>query len=392
MGSTIDEEGPARGERWAPYSIAAACAASPLLEVVAGADLVEARRTAFAEKWGAGIMTYADAGVMLAAEALDMLAITTCATGATADGERVRLAPSTGFRRDTHAELIVAAVEAGVPMVFCEKSIACSAAACRRVAAACGARGTHLNTGLMRRHDPLFAAVRDAVAGGAIGALQAVVAPPSDLMMHGCHVLDTMSFLVGDPGIEAISGELTERGDARVPAYAEARGLPADTGLATLATHRMLRSDPNASFRVKFAGGVEGSTVPMVGLEWELFGTEGSVRITNDGTGVLHRRPAAAGEGTVAGLALAELALPAGAIGATPWAPAPGSDASSMVMLLEELVAAHEGVLPETTGNAAHSTHICEALLAIAESHLHGGALVALPLALPEQDIYICHT
>ena len=49
MGSTIDDEGHTKY----PYSIAASTKASPhLVELVAGVDIIEEKRTAVTKRWG----------------------------------------------------------------------------------------------------------------------------------------------------------------------------------------------------------------------------------------------------------------------------------------------------------------------------------------------------
>src|SRR5262245_61754502 len=89
-----------------PHSHAAALAAIPAIEVVAGCDIMEARRDAFlgswAERWP-GLRVYDDVAELLRTEALDLLFV------ATPD--------------DRHADIVVAAVDAGVRAIFCEKPL-----------------------------------------------------------------------------------------------------------------------------------------------------------------------------------------------------------------------------------------------------------------------------
>jgi myo-inositol 2-dehydrogenase / D-chiro-inositol 1-dehydrogenase len=69
---------------------------------------------------------------------------------------------------DTHADLVVAAAEAG-KQVFCEKPLAQSLDEARRAAAACDRAGVLLQIGYNRRFDRSFRGVRDAVVEGRIG-------------------------------------------------------------------------------------------------------------------------------------------------------------------------------------------------------------------------------
>src|SRR5689334_9347742 len=105
MGSTIDAEVEDYPAITLPYSIAAAARAIPQIDLVAGCDLVPEKNEAFRQKWDVAA-TYTDYEKMLATEKLDMVAI--CTPG------------------PLHARMTVAAARAGVPMIYCEKAMACS--------------------------------------------------------------------------------------------------------------------------------------------------------------------------------------------------------------------------------------------------------------------------
>jgi myo-inositol 2-dehydrogenase / D-chiro-inositol 1-dehydrogenase len=78
----------------------------------------------------------------------------------------------------THEEFVLAAIEAGKP-VFCEKPLATTQEACRRILDAEMALGRRLvMVGFMRRYDAAYRAVKTAVDGGSIGA---------PLLMHCAH-------------------------------------------------------------------------------------------------------------------------------------------------------------------------------------------------------------
>jgi myo-inositol 2-dehydrogenase / D-chiro-inositol 1-dehydrogenase len=70
---------------------------------------------------------------------------------------------------ETHVPLLVAAAEEG-KAVFCEKPVSLELAEVDRALAVVGATGTPLMVGFNRRFDSSHAAVRDAVAGGELGA------------------------------------------------------------------------------------------------------------------------------------------------------------------------------------------------------------------------------
>jgi myo-inositol 2-dehydrogenase/D-chiro-inositol 1-dehydrogenase len=78
----------------------------------------------------------------------------------------------------THEEFVLECIEAGKP-VFCEKPLATTQEACRRILDAEVASGRRLvMVGFMRRYDASYRAVKSAVDGGAIG---------TPLLMHCAH-------------------------------------------------------------------------------------------------------------------------------------------------------------------------------------------------------------
>jgi myo-inositol 2-dehydrogenase/D-chiro-inositol 1-dehydrogenase len=78
----------------------------------------------------------------------------------------------------THEEFVLAALAVGKP-VLCEKPLAPTVEACRRILdAEASAGGGLVSVGFMRRHDPGFLAVKAALDGGQIG---------TPLLMHCVH-------------------------------------------------------------------------------------------------------------------------------------------------------------------------------------------------------------
>ncbi len=149
MGSTIDAEVEDYPAITLPYSIAAAARAVPRLELAAGCDIVEEKNRAFRDKWGV-TSTYTDYDKMLAAEKLDMVAI--CTPGS------------------LHAHMTLAAARAGVPMIYCEKAMACSMQEADEVKKALESRHTVYNTGVLRRFDPRYHQARELIQHGRLGA------------------------------------------------------------------------------------------------------------------------------------------------------------------------------------------------------------------------------
>lgn len=327
MGSTIDDELPAGSP---PYSIAAACRASERLTVVAGADIDPARRQAFRGRWGVTAL-YEDYLDMIDQERPDIVAI--CTKGV------------------LHAEMSVKVAEAGVQMIFCEKAIACSMVEADTVLQAVGGRNVCYNTGVLRRFNRTYHQARTLIEQGEIGEPRTAVHYAATNLLHGhIHSLDTLSFLLGDPKIVSVWGELFPR-DLRIE-------------------QNRLDKDPNGIYQIVFASGVEASSVHAGTWEFEVIGAQGSLRVLNNGAGILLRKTKSERERIFYETPVRALA--------------PHSATQSC---LEDLVAAYEEGRP-TLGNIQVTHHLTEACLAVAESHRQR-ARITLPLE--NRSLYVFH-
>ncbi|MDP6778699.1 MAG: Gfo/Idh/MocA family oxidoreductase, partial [Candidatus Latescibacteria bacterium] len=298
-----------------------------------GSDLLPEKRKAFGDKWGVEAL-YEDYEEMMREEKPDLVAI--CTKG------------------DVHGEMGVKVAEAGVPMLYLEKAMACSMAEADAVRDACLEHGTVFNTGVLRRFDNRYWAMRELIEEGEIGEVRAVVHFAPSSLMHGhIHSIDTVSYLLGDPPIERVRGEL----------------LPRDLGIED----NRLDEDPAALYHIQFSGGVEAWTVPAGHWEFEVMGTEGSVRSRNNGVGYeLHKAGPAGGRRRF-------------------WEEAPFPKVvpkSAVVACLEDLVHALEAGKP-ALGNVEVTHHITEACIAVAESHRRGGEWVE-PGEV-DRELYIFH-
>lgn len=340
MGSTIDDE----GHSPLPYSVASATVASEKLELVAGCDLNAERRTAFSQRWQIPAV-YEDFRAMVEQEQPDLVAVCTRAAGTDQ-----RQAPDTSYRVDLHADLTVALAGMGVPMLYVEKAVACSMARADEVRDAIRASGSQLNTGVLRRFDNRYDVVRDAVLTGRIGEPKVVVHYAASSLLHGhIHSIDTVSWLLGDPAIQRVRGELD----------------PADHVIE----NGHIAFDPRATYQLQFDSGVQAWSVPAGYWEFEVLGSEGSVRSLYNGGGA-SLRIASQGAGWE------EVALPA----VTP--------ASTVVCCLEDLVQAHE-TGGTSRGHIGVTHHVTEACLAVAESHRGGNGWIELPGV--DRDLYVFH-
>ena len=346
MGSTIDEE----GHMELPYSIAASCRASDRLEVVAGCDLQQEKRTAFREKWDVAAL-YEDYMDMVKQEQPDLVAICTTASGLFKPAGQ---APDSSFRGDSHAELAIGLAEAKVPMLYVEKAMASSMAMADAIREAVKTNGTVFNTGVLRRFDNRYEVVKDAVIRGDIGEPKAAIHYARSSLMHGhIHSIDTLSYLLDDPKINAVRGELDPL-DMRI----ENNHIP---------------FDPTATYQLEFENGIGAWSIPAAGWEFEVIGAEGVIRSLNNGAGVsLRTKSGKQGRRDL-------------------WVEAPFefvTPKSTVVSCLEDLVEAYESGQP-TRGHIDVTHHITEACIAVAESHRSGGKWVNLPLE--DRDLYIFH-
>jgi myo-inositol 2-dehydrogenase/D-chiro-inositol 1-dehydrogenase len=143
---------------------------------------------------------------------------------------------------ETHADLIVAAAQAG-KAIFCEKPISLDLAEVDRSLAAVEAAGVPFQIGFNRRFDPAHQAVREAVMRGDVGEPQLVrissrdpEPPPMDYVRGSggifldmtIHDFDMARYVTGSEVVEVFA-----RGAVRVdPAFADAGDV--DTALVTL--------------------------------------------------------------------------------------------------------------------------------------------------------------
>jgi predicted dehydrogenase len=108
---------------------------------------------------------------------------------------------------DCHAEMAIAAAEAGVKGIFMEKPFVRTPAEADAVIAACRKSGTKLALAYVNRHSPSYLAARDLIEEGRIGTVLELRGRGKedrrgggeDLCVLGCHILDMMVDLGGHP-------------------------------------------------------------------------------------------------------------------------------------------------------------------------------------------------
>jgi len=324
-----------------PVSIAGAFSALPDCTLVAGCNRGRERLERFGARWGVSAL-YHDVGQMLASESLDIVAIAT----------------PPGLHRDQ----VVAAAEAGVKGIFCEKPMALSLGECDEMIAACRHNGCALLVNCSRRWSGVFEAVRRDAAAGRWGRLLHLVgycqgckplpeweAEHEGPMLHDAvHMYDIMRFFAGDVQWVLGTAERRYRHDIRAE----------DTALGIL----------------QFASGVQGVAVvdeltEHAHFRLELHFERGLVRL-------------GAGQS-------AEKAVPLGNRGEDWWStltedtlPEPAWEGTPILNAARDLIRCIEtGEEPRCTGEDGRAA--VEVIIGFYESERRGHAKVALPIDEP---------
>jgi len=323
MGATIDDEVADHPSVELPASHAAGYRATDRVELVAAAD-IDAEQLREAQERYDIPSGYDDYREMIETEEPDIVSVAT--------------------RPGPHAEMVQFAADHGVPAIYCEKPLCRSMAEADDIASACRANDVRFNLGVNRRYTPLYRTVRDLVEDGTVGELRAVTAHcgGSATLWGQSHAADLISFLAGDPDVEWVQGESEFTED-------EVEG------------DHLRRDPPVRMGYVGFANGVRGYLTRASGWEFEVDGTEGKIRTTNNGAG-------------------ATLRTERGEWGLLDEEPFPEVEPrSGVVGCIEELVAAldGEGTTSAPVEVAATGQEVCLGWL---QSHRNSGSRIELPL------------
>jgi predicted dehydrogenase len=219
-----------------PYSHGSALAAIPAADVVAVCDIVPAARDTFVERWNhrwPGLTAYGDYREMLAREHPDVVGI------ATPD--------------HLHGGPLLAAVEAGVRGILCEKPLATSLEEADHLVSASSAAGVIVNVNYTRRWLPEWVEARRMVRAAEFGKLSQIVAqiggPRAMLFRNHTHVIDMLCYLA-DAAPEWVIAELEPGFEAYGTAYRGDGGNDPGT-------------EPGANYYVGFTNGVRGYVTGM---------------------------------------------------------------------------------------------------------------------------------
>lgn len=350
MTSTIDDEIREQDtwpslKRQLPYSHAPCYKTFPEVDMVAVCDLDETKCRTFCARWDVP-RYYLDYREMIDRERPDILSIATAA--------------------HLHAEMAVFAMEHGVRGIYCEKAMCCSLREADAIVAAAHRNNVKFMLGAQRRHHPHFRKARELIESGTLGGLMAVASWIESSLLHSLsHVADNSLFLAGDAAPVSVFGVL---GRVRTFDELEARRVTQDAQYDP-ATQRW-DGDPGCrSYTAQLENGALLIHLPAVAdVRWEVTCTNGFIRIenNNDTLHVFRRR------GQSYSFDPVELdPIPA---------------ASSHQALVRDLLHAlnTDG---KTLANEIVGRHGMEILIGAAQSHLEGGAKVALPLA--DRDMFV---
>jgi len=217
-------------------------AASPDTTITALADINLENARAFQTVHG-GERIYTDYHEMLAQEQLDIVSICTWP--------------------HHHAPMVIAAAEAGVKAIHCEKPMAPSYAEALRTVAVCEAHGTQLTFNHQRRFGAPFRAARDLLRSGAIGQLQRLEGTCDNLFDWGTHWFDMFGFYNDEAAVTWVIGQVDWRDGATI------FGVPVEG---------------QAISHFAYANGVQGLLLTGLGTERKLanrlVGSDGVIDVT----------------------------------------------------------------------------------------------------------------
>ena len=211
--------------------------------------------------------------------------------------------------------------------------------------------------------------MRIAIERGDIGEPKIALYYGSTDLMHGhIHSIDTISYLLSDPLIKAVRGEL----------------YPQNIDLI----NNRLEKDPQATYQILFENNIQAWNIRANLPEYEIIGTNGSIRAINDGEFISLRNTtdtmdieSIRDNGTPLNYqCLLDKQTQRAVASVTPYSPT--------ISCLENLVESYENHQP-TLGNVEVAHRTTEACIAVAESHHQSGTWITLPIA--NRDMYIFH-
>lgn len=185
------------------YAHAGAYQAHPDVEVVAVADINDANATALAASVG-GAATYSSLAHLLTDSHPDILSICTWPT--------------------LHHEMVTAAVDAGVPMIICEKPMAVGLDEIDDMVTRAESAGCRLFVNHQRRFQQPFSGTRRLIDDGHLGTLlriEGYIGDGWDLMSWGSHWVDMARYLAADEPVRWVLAASHDTGNVRYGHHVE---------------------------------------------------------------------------------------------------------------------------------------------------------------------------
>ena len=216
-----------------PATHAGAVASRDDCMIVGGYDRAPERRTLFSRRWGAPVYASADA---LFASKPDIVVVAT--------------------HPDSHESYVAAAARSGVSVVVCEKPLAPSLRAARRIARLERTSALRIVVNHERRFSADYRLVRRAVADGVSGRLVGVsarlyfgaTARHDRVLLHdGTHMIDAIHFLTG--GVISVSRTVGAPRAAVGSLYVHGRLVPCEAGAGDVGAGSATACDAKAGER-----------------------------------------------------------------------------------------------------------------------------------------------
>lgn len=324
MGATIDDEVKDRpdGKLFMPYSHAAALEASKRIDFVAVCDPIADKVAEIQQRYSVPEQ-YTDYREMIRREQPDIMCIAT--------------------RPGPHADIVSFAAENGVRAIYCEKPLCNSMRQADAMLEACERYGVKFNYGTQRRYVALYRHVRQVIDAGELGDIQAVIAHcgVGAAQWGHTHATDMLLLLASDSEVDYVQGD----------AVTEPEDWDGD---------RLTKDAAIAMGYVHFKNGVRAYLVASTGYEFEVSGSKGKIRTTDNGQGYSWRQIDAYNQSV-------EVNGPEAPI------------ESGTLRGIEDLMLALD-TDSDTQGNLRLACRSQEIILGMLESHRQGGARVALPL------------
>lgn len=280
---------------------------------------------------------------------------------------------------DRHAEMILAAIEAGARGVYVEKPFCRTPDEADRIVAAAARTGTKIAVAHRNRYHPALPAVREALARGTIGRLLEIRSRGKedrrggveDLWVLGSHVLNLMHYFGGAP--VACTAQLYQ--DNRVAADADkaegAEGIGPVMGDALHARFELASGVP------AFFDSIRDAEKASENYGLQLVGTRGVINVRIDKHPIAHLIEGPPGQPPVQ--ARAWVPISSAGIGAPEPDSAVGDAVSSHRLAAQDLLAAVRDNRPPLC-SADDGRVVIEMIGAVLASHRNNGARIDWPL------------